>query len=164
MWRVRITPAHAGKRTLWQKTMPKSKDHPRTCGEKTFRKFVSGAFQGSPPHMRGKGVVGIGKAPPGGITPAHAGKSFSGEDCRNQKRDHPRTCGEKQQSKQLERSEIGSPPHMRGKAWPNSAHNTASGITPAHAGKRFIGFTVVFRHGDHPRTCGEKRFRHHQKS
>ena len=50
----------------------------------------------------------------------------------------------------------GSPPRMRGKAWPNSAHNVASGITPAYAGKShsILEFVHVFR--DHPRVCGEK--------
>ena len=53
---------------------------------------------------------------------------------------------------------IGSPPRMRGKAWPNSAHNSASGITPAYAGKS-SNVPSAFRCGrDHPRVCGEKAF------
>ena len=46
---------------------------------------------------------------------------------------------------------------MRGKAWPNSAHNSASGITPAYAGKRADAGWIWSRPPDHPRMCGEKR-------
>ena len=51
---------------------------------------------------------------------------------------------------------IGSPPRMRGKAGPNSAHNAASGITPAYAGKSEYRSFFPARPWDHPRVCGEK--------
>ena len=49
-----ITPAHAGKRTVWPCVPAHSGDHPRTCGEKSFNQLQTGIHQGSPPHMRGK--------------------------------------------------------------------------------------------------------------
>ena len=51
---IRITPAYAGKRTIWYKYRTIPKDHPRLRGEK-FRLFAcrkSGS--GSPPLTRGK--------------------------------------------------------------------------------------------------------------
>ena len=70
--------------------------------------------------------------------------------------DHPRVCGEKAAILRAVCVPIGSPPRMRGKAGPNSAHNAASGITPAYAGKRMETMTRRHAVGDHPRVCGEK--------
>ena len=54
---VRITPAHAGKRSFSDFSRLSAEDHPRTCGEK-FRGYVNAhARAGSPPHMRGKAVT-----------------------------------------------------------------------------------------------------------
>ena len=69
-----ITPAHAGKSftsfyhctTFW--------DHPRTCGEKSGAAPRGSAAKGSPPHMRGKGLLALLKPSCDRITPAHAGK------------------------------------------------------------------------------------------
>ena len=70
----RITPAHAGKRRPSSQKAGLPRDHPRTCGEKTFTvKNVPGA-EGSPPHMRGKACVAVGWFGLVRITPAHAGK------------------------------------------------------------------------------------------
>ena len=65
-------------------------------------------------------------------------------------------CGEKDHSLAFCASAEGSPPHVRGKAGPNSAHNAASGITPAYAGKRLEYLVNPFSSKDHPRVCGEK--------
>ena len=50
------------------------------------------------------------------ITPAHAGKSIDIPDATDNKRDHPRTCGEKSLKNTQDLKFFGSPPHMRGKA------------------------------------------------
>ena len=71
-----------------------------------------------------------------GITPAYAGKSADRSPSFQNRRDHPRLCGEK-----LE-------PYRR----------TAEklGITPAYAGKS-AHRNLFFRSSqDHPRLCGEK--------
>ena len=49
----RITPAHAGNSETDGKTDDLARDHPRTCGEQSFRRSLVTAFGGSPPHMRG---------------------------------------------------------------------------------------------------------------
>ena len=51
-----------------------------------------------------------------GITPAYAGKSVLATAIADLPRDHPRLCGEKNQSKSADQSRLGSPPPMRGKA------------------------------------------------
>ena len=70
-----ITPAHAGKSEKPMDRAATTRDHPRTCGEKSWWFCSPSVFQGSPPHMRGKGL----------------------QICRETRRlqDHPRTCGEK---------------------------------------------------------------------
>ena len=72
--RVRITPACAGKSTKSRNAIRSRWDHPRMCGEKNIWVADVTTSIGSPPHVRGKGVL-----PPmlwlwPGITPACAGK------------------------------------------------------------------------------------------
>ena len=70
-----ITPAHAGKRKFSKTIKQKEKDHPRTCGEKSFNANSALVARGSPPHMRGKEFLDVLLDNPRRITPAHAGKS-----------------------------------------------------------------------------------------
>ena len=49
----RITPAHAGNRTVALRLLPLGWDHPRTCGEQIFFALHCSIILGSPPHMRG---------------------------------------------------------------------------------------------------------------
>ena len=74
-FRHRITPACAGKRLCLTCVLAILWDHPRMCGEKWLARFKPFATRGSPPHVRGKGVVHILVPEPLGITPAYAGKS-----------------------------------------------------------------------------------------
>ena len=92
---ARITPAHAGKRDYILTQACFSGDHPRTCGEKLSEDYAKLIERGSPPHMRGKEKVIIFVLNISGITPAHAGKSFSFQLFPQTYLDHPRTCGEK---------------------------------------------------------------------
>ena len=93
--RPRITPAHAGKSKGKALAKPCGWDHPRPCGEKSSYSPCLVAAVGSPPPMRGKGILELTGTASIRITPAHAGKSllllavFFGHE------DHPRPCGEK---------------------------------------------------------------------
>ena len=78
-------------------------------------------------------------------------------------RDHPRTCGEKQSGVPGIGRKEGSPPRMRGKECGSCFGCGAVGITPAHAGKRFLHFSPPAGWGDHPRACGEKTLRQARK-
>ena len=70
------------------------------------------------------------------ITPAHAGKSFLVAGYIKSVRDHPRTCGEKDDIENIYLNNDGSPPHMRGKDTTGNLLELLTRITPAHAGKR----------------------------
>ena len=132
---------------------------------------------GSPPRMRGKGIVLVCVGHVHGITPAYAGKSYRllkvfvskpGSPPRMrgkvlfcplscfQFKDHPRVCGEKISGTTLITTQQGSPPRMRGKAPSLRERLHWHRITPAYAGKSGIspGFLLSYR--DHPRVCGEK--------
>ena len=151
-----ITPACAGKRTSACLVPPAPWDHPRMCGEKLGVVIRMIASVGSPPHVRGKGICDRSNRSRYGITPACAGKSFF---CPNRilwDKDHPRMCGEKKHIKCYERSQTGSPPHVRGKVVNPQYSSVWSRITPACAGKSALRCTSVRKFQDHPRMCGEK--------
>ena len=111
-----ITPACAGKRFSTPSIPQTREDHPRTCGEKSAAICVELGFMGSPPRMRGKGLLAPFILADAGITPAHAGKSPLEQAAAENDGDHPRACGEKCALVWLARFRPGSPPHVRGKA------------------------------------------------
>ena len=152
-----ITPAHAGKRIGFSAFSGLSGDHPRTCGEKSLMRSLHTGRLGSPPHMRGKVGHCLASNSILGITPAHAGKSILFLVESMDFWDHPRTCGEKDHTYQQGLERMGSPPHMRGKGMQITGRATKTGITPAHAGKRYARIGSAFTFRDHPRTCGEKK-------
>ena len=73
-----ITPAYAGKSLGNSPAACKMEDHPRVCGEKVFGPAVDAGQPGSPPRMRGKDSHPQYTTNQGGITPAYAGKRYSG--------------------------------------------------------------------------------------
>ena len=90
-----ITPAYAGKRQDGHDPNRKRRDHPRVCGEKNGEICKLHGVRGSPPRMRGKVLLQLGKLRIDGITPAYAGKRrLPYRRCRS-RQDHPRVCGEK---------------------------------------------------------------------
>ena len=111
-----ITPAYAGKRTLFCLAGRRNRDHPRVCGEKCSDHIDKGMIEGSPPRMRGKVRELLFSFHCARITPAYAGKSLRFPSAIRCGWDHPRVCGEKWQ--------------------PLRASTLALGITPAYAGKR----------------------------
>ena len=131
-----ITPAYAGKREGPKNAQSKVGDHPRVCGEKSFKTSTSCWSKGSPPRMRGKGCACAQCASGGGITPAYAGKSPSQPYRLPDSQDHPRVCGEKTSSFISGAPIWGSPPRMRGKVGYPPKISCRSRITPAYAGKR----------------------------
>lgn len=91
------------------------------------------------------------------ITPARAGKSLENGIKKYVHWDHPRTRGEKFHCTYHFITELGSPPHTRGKAREFIERYQGIGITPAHAGKSPIDIIEQAIPGDHPRTRGEKK-------
>ena len=136
--RARITPAYAGKRPPRRTGRCAGWDHPRMCGEKPTLRCPCLPYRGSPPRMRGKGIVNVFVSEKLRITPACAGKSWSNALPCSRREDHPRMCGEKLAVAHLNRQGVG--------------------ITPACAGKSARSFAGVWPWRDHPRMCGEKTF------
>ena len=91
----RITPAYAGKSGLVTPHVPERKDHPRVCGEKPDKYGIGSYLTGSPPRMRGKGILRVVLFATRRITPAYAGKRFIPYAWYGRRQDHPRVCGEK---------------------------------------------------------------------
>ena len=151
-----ITPAYAGKRSEFSFAFTLHKDHPRICGEKPEWCREDVEAWGSPPHMRGKAQIHLGLLVVLGITPAYAGKSTPSHTVKQDKKDHPRICGEKTDRLKLVRNAPGSPPHMRGKASIGARVAALFGITPAYAGKSSGSCRSYPPCWDHPRICGEK--------
>ena len=71
--RKRITPAHAGTRSIRCVGRILSKDHPRTRGDKLRGSKKQLILTGSPPHTRGQEACRLKTASFSRITPAHAG-------------------------------------------------------------------------------------------
>ncbi len=138
-FRLGITPAHAGNSLVLESQFPVNQDHPRTCGEQGAAAQRTVRDEGSPPHMRGTGVLYRSFEFPLGITPAHAGNSDGTEYELRRHTDHPRTCGEQTICDWLTDGTTGSPPHMRGTASDSFKHTLEVGITPAHAGNSVMG-------------------------
>ena len=101
VWLARITPAYAGKSTALAVDAEDKRDHPRVCGEKRYSGSITLPQQGSPPRMRGKASPGYFYCDIPRITPAYAGKRRSSRPKRRLTRDHPRVCGEKNESAPL---------------------------------------------------------------
>ena len=126
------------------------------CGEKISMEILVPYISGSPPHVRGKDAVKRHSARGFGITPAYAGKSRGCPAACILRRDHPRVCGEKALLCLSLQQILGSPPRMRGKAFPSIKTILLMRITPAYAGKsRGCPAACILRR-DHPRVCGEK--------
>ena len=133
----RITPAYAGKSTLYFYRLCIQQDHPRLCGEKICLTLKYSNPSGSPPPMRGKVIVPLRDLADFRITPAYAGKSCCGSRPLYPDRDHPRLCGEKARQNVPSWGVTGSPPPMRGKGDFRRYIQYVSRITPAYAGKSY---------------------------
>ena len=118
--------------------------------------FRNCAVLGSPPRMRGKAALCALDRAAVGITPAYAGKRTLVGECPKPLWDHPRVCGEKNNTAKTYSNMEGSPPRMRGKGQAGRKVVVELGITPAYAGKSTPDRLFLYHLGDHPRVCGEK--------
>ena len=152
----RITPARAGNRSSCVIGFSKRQDHPRACGEQSDPAQKVGIRQGSPPRVRGTGLLILRAEGNAGITPARAGNRGTSRPCNSGVTDHPRACGEQDTPRLYWANAMGSPPRVRGTGnlpWPMLHRNR---ITPARAGNREIKGTYESLEADHPRACGEQ--------
>ena len=108
------------------------------CGEKSASVSAIPSRAGSPPRVRGEGLLLLGDAVVVGITPACAGRRNEADRTSERIRDHPRVCGEKLTSSSSSSHTSGSPPRVRGEGDGTSHRGLLLRITPACAGRRFF--------------------------
>ena len=155
VYKLRITPAGAGKtRALWEQGETHW-DHPRRCGENAEDIPCYLVMAGSPPQVRGKPLIFVCSIGCIRITPAGAGKTCNIIVFNSLFWDHPRRCGENGMPANLHSQVTGSPPQVRGKPCPQQYILSQPRITPAGAGKTFILDSSLGALRDHPRRCGE---------
>ena len=152
---MRITPAGAGKTSVFVMRLKCSQDHPRRCGENFLPLHRKSHNTGSPPQVRGKQEFSVARPRKERITPAGAGKTIFERCSVNEHQDHPRRCGENKSKARRLRELIGSPPQVRGKLCAVCVKLSLPGITPAGAGKTWTMEHLPAMDEDHPRRCGE---------
>ena len=144
-----------GKRTEFATGAVRDRITPADAG-KTFRPPLQApSCIGSPPQMRGKRVSAILLRCDDWITPADAGKTECLKTRCAASSDHPRRCGENDLESGCKATGRGSPPQMRGKLSSGKPILSATGITPADAGKTYCPCLSPWAAQDHPRRCGE---------
>ena len=111
---VGIIPACAGTTSGCRTSLRRPGDHPRMCGDHQKLLDLMRTFQGSSPHARGPRHVRAARHGLQGIIPACAGTTTRW--CRpcSPTRDHPRMCGDHEESKVYTTEYTGSSPHAWG--------------------------------------------------
>ena len=151
-----ITPACAGNSSSAASSTSPSQDHPRVCGEQVGAVAEMPRARGSPPRVRGTEDLRRQGGGHRGITPACAGNRWGSSAKSPHSWDHPRVCGEQFLAYPPKQRYKGSPPRVRGTAFPRLGGANCSGITPACAGNSGGLCVLCGRPGDHPRVCGEQ--------
>ena len=126
------------------------------CGEQVMLLNLEKVEMGSPPRVRGTGIIKPHLRLAPRITPACAGNSWEEVWNRPCVWDHPRVCGEQVSSAACWHSRLGSPPRVRGTVSVLPSGKKCGRITPACAGNRHICSTFPLIIWDHPRVCGEQ--------
>ena len=154
-FKARLIPARAGKTRVRTARPPRSRAHPRACGE-NIAAFQPGAPDfGSSPRVRGKPHARACPATAHGLIPARAGKTSQCPSGLDQSEAHPRACGENRP--QLLGSGIrrGSSPRVREKHTTQTVRHALKRLIPARAGKTSAHHQTNVPPRAHPRACGE---------
>ena len=155
----RIIPALAGNTPWPPSTRQRRGDHPRACGEHTTDLIAAIGRSGSSPRLRGTHDGGDVPARCDGIIPALAGNTRHPRTTARRARDHPRACGEHDPRRRKPGARVGSSPRLRGTLRQSRHMGYAGGIIPALAGNTSRTASLPAESGDHPRACGEHRYR-----
>ncbi len=155
-YRLRITPAYAGRSHRGRQGGSQSRDHPRVRGEKGSADHFGETIRGSPPRTRGEVTGSDLNERRAGITPAYAGRRAPNDRSHTRQWDHPRVRGEKDTEEARSETVKGSPPRTRGEAKILAGQRSRFGITPAYAGRSLPASAPPSTSGDHPRVRGEK--------
>ena len=152
-----IIPADAGSTTVAGLFHCSGKDHPRGCGEHQAFKVKNRVSCGSSPRMRGARLHQPDMPLTGWIIPADAGSTPRAWPNDEDRRDHPRGCGEHRQQACDQINNMGSSPRMRGAPVGTVHFPFPRRIIPADAGSTSAVHNCQFHTRDHPRGCGEHK-------
>ena len=133
--RVRLIPAHAGKTSQHPTARYPHRAHPRSRGENADGGSSRRRPAGSSPLTRGKPRIARIAGLPGGLIPAHAGKTCTCRPCHRTRQAHPRSRGENGGWDTPIADWRGSSPLTRGKLDEAARLARRGGLIPAHAGK-----------------------------
>ena len=109
-----IIPACAGSTPSRRLRPPRTRDHPRMCGEHRQSEPALPGWIGSSPHVRGAQLRNSLRCLIVGIIPACAGSTRRFVLSLSLSRDHPRMCGEHARTSGAKPETRGSSPHVRG--------------------------------------------------
>ena len=151
----RLIPAHAGKTCPETRRYRATWAHPRSRGENSMISLASAPMEGSSPLTRGKPRGHRGCLAPGGLIPAHAGKTLVAYGVTIGAWAHPRSRGENSLMDVQNTFCEGSSPLTRGKPRGRAARAGVAGLIPAHAGKTPRRPDQTREGTAHPRSRGE---------
>ena len=150
-----LIPACAGKTSEAEGCRRPSTAHPRVCGENFFNQCSNALSRGSSPRVRGKPGCARALIERDGLIPACAGKTRIRAHRSQQRRAHPRVCGENSPLTLSVLQTEGSSPRVRGKQNVGIWESSGAGLIPACAGKTVPIQSPSLSPPAHPRVCGE---------
>ena len=154
----RLIPAHTGKTLCDRLGAGVSGAHPRSRGENAVSAAYPASLTGSSPLARGKLAHHSPVLPPGGLVPAHTGKTPRWCPQPRGARAHPRSRGENVFPWRAVARTVGSSPLTRGKLPVLRRQLPGAGLIPAHAGKTASRESAQASRTAHPRSRGENLF------
>ncbi|SEP57027.1 hypothetical protein SAMN05421693_10163 [Ectothiorhodospira magna] len=152
----RFIPAPAGNAICHALDVGNKAVHPRTCGERVFKRARLMPRDGSSPHLRGTRPMGRGASTNHRFIPAPAGNASNDSYKFLAKTVHPRTCGERRAPAATAAARPGSSPHLRGTRRATPGPAPAGRFIPAPAGNADDCGCLCGGGSVHPRTCGER--------
>ena len=153
-----LIPAHAGKTGPTSPCPLTPRAHPRSRGENALGITTCMPAPGSSPLTRGKPTRSPRRTKPGGLIPAHAGKTHWGSPSGRPLRAHPRSRGENLLHDRVSTAGGGSSPLTRGKRVAGAWSPKRVGLIPAHAGKTKRSAKIAPVKWAHPRSRGENGY------
>ena len=154
-WSLGSPPAHAGKTGRQRRRSGHWSAHPRSRGENRAWQRKPASPVGSSPLTRGKRRPPARGPRPGGLIPAHAGKTITEIKAGKKVSAHPRSRGENFSEPAIKARSAGSSPLTRGKHSGGADDGHDLGLIPAHAGKTAAHAPPSASCRAHPRSRGE---------
>ncbi len=154
--RFRFIPARAG---IGSQSAPVSAGravHPRSCGDRWMIRYPGRGFCGSSPLVRGSGSSAPAPQPGPRFIPARAGIGIRHCSRRLKPSVHPRSCGDRANTRRFADNPAGSSPLVRGSAGDGHVPCRHHRFIPARAGIGKCLILLVILSAVHPRSCGDR--------